>query len=104
MNKTKLLAVPLKIFTRRTHTKNAEVNAENECVTIIKQKRCKKFYAFDLIDNDVLQYNIVSALFSFFFKDLNLLSAVLFTISYRSPNSSYSNLCLAFSKFILKSY
>ena len=51
-----------------------------------------------------VQYNIVSAFFSFFFKDLNVLAAVFFTIAYRLPNSSYSNLCLAFSKFILKSF
>ena len=36
----------------------------------MKQKCREKVYAFDLIDNDVLQYNIVPALFSFLFKDL----------------------------------
>ena len=34
--------------------KNAVVNAKKECITIVKQKCCKKFYTFDLIDNDVL--------------------------------------------------
>ena len=41
------------IFLQNTKKKTVEVNAKNERVTIIKQKYCKKFYAFDLIDNDV---------------------------------------------------
>ena len=90
----------LKLFTRRIQKNTAEFHAKNECVTIIKQKCCKKFYAFDLIDNDVLQYDTVPALFSFFFKDLHVLHAVLFMIAYRLPNFSYSKWCLAFSKII----
>ena len=39
-------------------------------------------------------YNIVSAVFSYFFKDLNVLPAVLFTISYLLPNFSYFKLVL----------
>ena len=50
------------------------------------------FTAFDLIDNDV--NDIVLAVFSYFFKDLNVLPAVLFTIAYRLSNSSYFKLVL----------
>ena len=49
-------------------------------------------------------YNIVLALFSFFFKDFNVLPVVLFKIAYLLPNSSYFKLRLAIPKFILKSY
>ena len=87
MKKTKLLVVPLKIFFRRAQ-KNAEVNAKNES-SQLSSKNVEKVYAFDLIYNDVLQNNIVPALFSFFFEDLNVLPAVSFTIEYR------------FSKFFL---
>ena len=41
---TKFLAVPLKILSRRIQKNAADVNAKNECVTIIKQKCYKKFY------------------------------------------------------------
>ena len=41
----------------------------------------KEIYAFDLIDKDVLLHCASS--FSFFFKDLNVLPAALFTIAYR---------------------
>ena len=54
----------------------------------------------------MMYYSIVPAVFFYFFKDLNMLPAVLFMITYRLPNSSYgkSKLSLAFSKLILKSY
>ena len=37
-------------------------------------------------------YNIVPVFFSYFFKDLNVLPAILFTIAYRLPNFSYLEL------------
>ena len=41
-------------------------------------------------------FNIVPAVFSYFFKDLNVLPAVLFTFVYRLPSSSYFELVLGF--------
>ena len=54
MKKTKRLAVTFKILSRRIQKNTAKVNAKNEHVKIIKQKCFKKFYRFDLIDNDPL--------------------------------------------------
>ena len=39
-------------------------------------------------------FNIVPAVFSYFFKDVNVLPAVLFTFAYRLPNFSYFKLVL----------
>ena len=79
--KKKLLAMPLKIFTSKIQKKNAENNAKNKCVAIIKQKR-KKLYAFDLSGKQsrCFVYDLLS-ISQFFLLQV-----------------------LAFSKFILKSY
>ena len=39
-------------------------------------------------------FNIMSAVFSYFFKDINVLPAVLFTFAYRLPNFFYFKLVL----------
>ena len=42
----------------------------------------------------MMYINIVPAVFSYFFKDVNALPAVLFTFEYRLPNFSYFKLVL----------
>ena len=76
--KTKLLAVFLKIFSRKIQNKNRRSQ---------RKKRMRHNYQAKMLQEILLQstttyYHIVPALFSFFFKDLNALPVVLFTVAY----------------------
>ena len=47
-----------------------------------------------LFQSTMTYFNIVLAVFSYSFKDVNVLPAVLFTFAYRLPNFSYFKLVL----------
>ena len=53
MKKTKLLALPLKILSRRMQKNTVEVNAQKNASQLSSKNVSRNFTAFDLIDNDV---------------------------------------------------
>ena len=79
--------MPLKICSRRIkEKKNANARQKTNASQLSSKNVVRNFTAFDLIDSDV--YKIVPAVLAYFFKDLNVLPAVLFTIAYRLPELS----------------
>ena len=67
MKKTKLLVAPLKIFSRRKYKKPTKANAKTNVSQLSTKKVLRNFLLFSY--STMTYYNIVFALFAFFFKD-----------------------------------